>query len=177
MLIPELEKRAGMSLFRPRMQFFEGRDGIQNLMEDIFQYSQIESYVFWPIEYMLDVITPEFLRYHNKVRIQKKKSLKSIWQRDQTINLNKPPYLGSGERYLREIRVTPYNMDFQMGCWFYANKAVFISSQTESFGFMIESVELTDLLKVQHDVIWQISTPFEINPKGGNLFLEEIDES
>ena len=173
-IIPELEERAGMSLFRPKMQIFEGQSGIQNLMEDIFNYSDIETYVFWPIEFMLDIITPDFLRYHNKMRIQKRISLKSIWQKDQAQNLKNPPYLGSGKRYLRDIRVAPYNMNFRMGCWFYANTAIFISSRAESFGFMIESNELIDLLKAQHEVVWQISEPFEINPKGAELFLDDV---
>lgn len=176
-IIPELEKRAGMSLFKPKMQFFEGQSGVQNLMEDIFHYSDLETYVFWPIEFMLDILTAEFLQYHNKLRIQKNLSLKALWQREQAQNLRKPPYLGTGKNYLREIRIAPYDMDFRMGCWFYANKAIYISSRAESFGFMIESTEMVELLTAQHNIIWPISEPFTINPKGADSFLKEVYEN
>lgn len=175
-IIPALEKQAAFRPFIPNMKFYEGQEGIQNLMEDMLQYKNLESYTIWPIQSMLDVITPEFLRYHNKMRIKRGISFKSIWQREQAEKLGKPEYLGTGKRYLREIRISPQSMNFSMGCWYYNNKAIFISSAAENFGFMIESSELLGLLKAQFEIIWNVSIPFSIEPKGANLFFEEIEK-
>jgi predicted transcriptional regulator len=176
-VIPELEKRAGLSLFRPRMQFFEGQEGIQTLMQDTWQYENIESYTMWPIKSMRDIITPDFLYYHNKMRIRRKMFIKAIWQRDQALELakNAPPDLGSDLRYMREIRLAPEQMKFKMGYWIYANKVAFISSRAESFGFLIESEELIQTLLAQHKMIWEISEPSNIRPKGEKAFFEEVD--
>ncbi|MCC7305337.1 MAG: helix-turn-helix domain-containing protein [Alphaproteobacteria bacterium] len=175
-VIPELEKRSGLNLLRPRMQFFEGQEGIQNLLLDILEYKDIKSYTMWPIMAMRDIITPDFLYYHNKIRIRRNITIRAIWQRDQTLSLGAPPDLGSGGRYLRDIRLAPESMKFKMGVWFYANKAAFISSRLESFAFLIESAEMIDLLRAQHDTIWGISQPIDINPKGAKQFFEEVDD-
>lgn len=173
-IIPTLEKRMGLSAFHPTLKFFEGAEGVQNLMEDMLQYKDIESYTIWPIQSMLDVITPEFLRYHNKIRIRKNISFKSIWHREQAEKLGQPQYLGTGKRYLREIRISPHDMDFRMGCWYYKNKAIFISSAAENFGFMIESAEMLELLKAQFKITWNISAPYTIDPVGEDSFFQEI---
>ena len=178
-LIPELEKRSGLQLFKPKMQFFEGQDGIQNLMQDCWSYKDLETYTMWPIQSMRDVITPEFLHYHNVVRIRQNIYIKAIWQRDQAINLieTNPIDLGTGGRYLRDIRLAPPSMKFNLGYWIYANKVAFISSRAESFGFLIESAELIETLLAQHQTIWEISEDVLINPKGKNVFFEEVDQS
>lgn len=175
-ILPILDKKSGASLFRPRMQFFEGQEGIQNLFQDMLQYNNIQTYTMWPIMAMRDIITPDFLYYHNKIRIQRGIHIRAIWQRDQAKSLGKPNYLGSGGRYLRDIRLAPETMKFNMGFQIYADKVIFISSRKESFGFLIESAELVALLKAQHDAIWDISENFDIHPKGTKLFFEEVDE-
>jgi predicted transcriptional regulator len=172
-LIPALVKQASLSALRPTMRFYAGQEGIQNLMEDILHYKNIESHTIWPIQSMLDVITPEFLRYHNKMRIRRQIAFKSIWHAEQAKRLGEPEYLGTGDAYLREIRISPPTMDFRMGAWYYANKAIFIASSVENFGFMIESAELVELLEAQFHLLWAIATPYSIKPKGAKTFLKE----
>ncbi len=177
LIIPELEKRAGLSLFRPRMQFYEGQEGIQTLVQETWSYEGIETYTMWPIKSMRDIITPEFLHYHNKVRIRKNIFIRAIWQKDEALELSKnaPPDLGSNLAYKREIRLAPDAMKFRMGYWIFANKVAFISSRAESFGFLIESEELIQTLLAQHKMIWEISEPADIRPKGEKAFFEEVD--
>ncbi len=173
-MIPILEERAGLSPFRPSVKFYEGQEGVQSLMEDMLQYEGIESYTIWPIQSMLDTVTPEFLRHHNKERIRRNISFKSVWQREQAEILGSPEFLGTGDRYLREIRISPNDMNFSMGCWYYENKAIYISSASENFGFMIESAEMLGLLRAQFQILWDVSETYEIHPKGANIFFEEI---
>ncbi len=177
-ILPELAERSVMNLFRPRLQFYEGQEGVQRLNLDILEYQDLESYTMWPIKSMRDIMTPDFLYYHNKMRIRKNISIKAIWQRDQAIDFakNAPPDLGSGGRYIREIRLAPDPMKFTMGYWIYANKVAFLSSRSESFGFLIESAELTEILLSQHRTLWEISERVEIKPKGAQLFFDEVDE-
>ena len=179
LLIPELEHKTGMSLFRPRIQFFEGQNGIQNLMQDAWNYKDIQTYTLWPIKAMRDIVTPEFLYYHNIIRIRQNIHLNAIWQRDQTLEMIKtnPIDLGVGGRYLRDIRLAPENMKFQLGYWIYANKVAFISSRKESFGFLIESTELIETLMAQHEITWEASEPLQYSPLGQEKFFADIDRN
>ena len=173
-IIPDLEKRFGMNLFQPKMQMFEGHEGIRNAMSDLLNYDGAQAQVIWPIQSMLDVLSPDYLRYHNIERIRKKISYRSIWERNQGEALTFPNYLGTGERYLRYIRLAPNNFQFEMGIQIYANKVVFLSSRAESFALMIESKEIVDVQLAQFNTIWDIAEIFDVTPKGADLFFEEV---
>ena len=174
-ILPQLEKRAALSFVRPQTQIFEGAGGVQNAMEDLLNYQDIKAYVIWPIASMIDVLTPDFLRYHNMVRIQRRITYNSIWERNQGEHYDVPNYLGTGPRYYREIRLAPNKFEFQMGVQFYANKVVFLSSRAESFAVMIESKEIFEVQLAQFLTIWDLAQPFPIDPQNAHLFFEEFD--
>jgi hypothetical protein len=50
----------------------------------------------------------------------------------------------------------------------------FISSKKESFGFIVESRELRQLLKTQFDILWQMSKRLEVDPKYTQEFLKSV---
>jgi hypothetical protein len=50
----------------------------------------------------------------------------------------------------------------------------FISSKKESFGFIIESKELVEMLSSQFEVIWNLSKSLSGKGNEGEEFLKEI---
>jgi HTH-type transcriptional regulator, sugar sensing transcriptional regulator len=170
----KIQMQSGLEHYRPRIKFFEGQEGVQRLLQDCWQYQNIEALTMWPIKSFQEALSEDFLYYHNMMRIKQGITVKAIWENVQTRSMEAPPHLGSGKDYLREVRLAPPDMKFDMGYWIYANKAAFVSSRAENFGFMIESAELIQMLKIQHAAIWNISSPIEILPKGAALFFEEF---
>ena len=79
-----------------------------------------------------------------------------------------------GKDFLREVRIAPPGIDFSMGYWLFADKAAFLSSRKESFGFIIESKELVEMLKVQFEVLWEMSARITGDQEAGEQFLKEI---
>jgi hypothetical protein len=61
-----------------------------------------------------------------------------------------------------------------MGYWIYGNKVLFISSRKESFAFIVESLELTQLLRSQFDFFWKNSKPFKIDREVIKDFLKKL---
>ncbi len=173
-LIPELEKKISGDFMRPRFEFFEGREGLQNVLNDMLLYSGIPTFSFWPIKAMVDILSPEFFHYHNKVRIQNKVSVRALWPEKQVIDIKNHPYLGAGKDYLREIRIAPAGTEFSMGYWVYKNKAAFLSSSRESFGFIIESREMGAMLQAQFDIIWNLSKRLPVKPEDMEPFIREL---
>ena len=90
------------------------------------------------------------------------------------MDIKKHPYLGTGEKFLREIRIAPKDIGFSMGYWIYGNKVAFISSKKEAFGFIIESKELAEMLSSQFEVMWKLSKPIVTKLSDTESFLEEI---
>ena len=137
-------------------------------------YYNIETLAFWPQKKMVEILTPEFFRYHNKERIKNNLSVKAIWPQAQIVNIKDHPYFGIGEKFKRQIKIAPEEINFTMGYSIYGNKAVFVSSQQESFGFIIESSEFTEVLKTQFEVIWKLSTTLKIDEKDTESFIQEL---
>lgn len=173
-LIPELEKKIPLGAFKPRFEFFEGREGVQNVLSDMLLYSGIETRSYWPMQAMIDLLGDEFFHNHNKIRIQNRTSVKAIWPQGQIVSIKDHPSLGAGKDYLREIRIAPPDVDFSMGYWIYRNKTAFLASQAESFGFIIESAELAQMMLSQHELMWKNSKKLTINTEDIKPFLRDL---
>jgi HTH-type transcriptional regulator, sugar sensing transcriptional regulator len=59
-LLPQLEKRSGLSLMRPRMQFFEGRDGLEAALQDQLMHKDIDMLAFWSIKAAIEATSEDF---------------------------------------------------------------------------------------------------------------------
>lgn len=174
-IIPALKRNSSPVGLRPRLEALEGSDGLQSVLKDMLLYYDLETFALWPITNMLEVLTPEFFRFLNKERIRNNLYTRAIWPYTHGIQFSKHPYLGVGEGFKREIRIAPREIEFPMGYWSYGTKTAFISSQRESFGFVIESAELVLTLRAQFDILWRISTPLVVDKRDTELFLKELN--
>lgn len=174
LIMPALESKISMGSFKPRMHFYEGREGIESIWEDLLQYPNTETFAFWPITEMLQVVGEDFIYYHNKERIKRGIYIQAIWFKGREVSYKRYPFLGSSKKHLREIRIAPETIKPTMGYWVYGHKTMMISSDSESFGMIIESREFADMMTAQHKLIWNISVPRL--SKGGEIapFIEEI---
>lgn len=173
-IIPELEKRAGMSFFKPKMQFFEGRAGMETALQDNLLYQDLTMLAFWSIRSAIEATSEDFFWYINKQRIKNNMHLKGIWPPEQSVDVKRYPFMGVGKDFKREIRVAPAGIDSSMGYWIYANKVLFASSSAESFCFIIESSELVEMMSSQHKVIWDMSKPITPSAEDMQPFLDDL---
>lgn len=173
-ILPTLRAKRAVDLLKPTFQFFEGEEGMRNVLKDTLLYHDIETQSFWPIERMIDILSPEFFRYLNKTRIENNIHVRAIWPQKQVVDVAQHPYLGVGEDFRREIRIAPSPIDCSMGYWIYGHKVAFISSRSEAFGFIIESAELVQMLLTQFEMIWNLSKPLQVDTKVTERFIKEI---
>lgn len=163
-LLPDLKSNHADKLLVPKFQIFEGVEGLKNVLKDMLLYKNLETQAYWPIKKMVDMLSPDFFRYHNEERIKNNLYTRAIWPKSQAVEIKSHPYLGVGEKFKREIRLAPSEINFTMGYWIYGNKVAFLSSRRESFGYILESSELAEMLLSQFEVIWRISKPIKSEP-------------
>jgi len=174
-LLPALLSRSPSALIAPRFQVYEGGEGLKSVLQDMLLYNDIDTAALWPIQSMVDILSPQFFRYLNKERIRNRLFTRAIWPANQIVSTKDHPYLGSGPEFHREIRIAPANMNFSMGYWIYADKVAFLASRRESFGFILQSRELVELQTAQFDVLWQLSRPLQTDAAASESFLDEIE--
>lgn len=170
-LMPLMSSQIGSMLYKPRIHFYEGQEGLQTVLEDMLLKRDIQTQALWPIENMMDVMSEDFTHFHNVERIKRNISIQVIWPETQVNAMDGWPYLSVGQDFLREARVASTDIDFKMGYWIYDDKAAFISSRAETVGFTVESAEFIELLKMQFGIIWNIAKPFEFRARGADIFL------
>lgn len=171
-VLPTLIKKS--SFIEPKIKFYTGKEGLHQVMNHIMWHSNIETILFWPMSEMLKVFGKEYLEELNKKRIKRNISIRGIWPEDKKVALKDYPFLGVGEGHLRDIRFAPKGMTWDMGYWMYEDRVIFLSSQKEAFGFVVHSRDFANLLKVQFDAIWKISTPAKPEPENTDKFLEDL---
>ena len=151
------EYYAGGKSFKPRLQIFEGREELQQMMKDMLLYRDITAHVLWPVEKIIKLLGSDFYREFHKKRAARNIQIKVIWPRPQITAKTKYDFLKNDAELKREIRVAPKNIDFSLGYAIYANTVRFISSQKENYGFLIESQEMAEMMKRQFEIIWSVS--------------------
>lgn len=158
-IIQDLEQVYGQKRFsiKPRLQLFEGRAELQQMMKDILLYRDITVRAYWPVKKMLALLSPEFMATFHKERVARNIALHVIWPKTQLPALKDNPFLDSSSELKREVRVAPDGIDFSLGYSIYKNTVRFISSSNENFGFLVESTELAEMMQTQFDVLWNIS--------------------
>lgn len=172
-IVQELESCQATDFIKPHFSYFEGTKGVRNILEDVLLYYDINTQCFWPARDMMEMLGYDYMNWHNVRRIRQNIYLQSIWPQEKSVDISKNPFLGVGKEFKREIRQAPKGISCSMGYWAYANKVGFISSRKESFGFIVESVELREMLKTQFDVLWHMSQPIKVDPKVMLKFLKD----
>lgn len=160
----------------PKFQFFEGIEGVKQILKDMLLYRDINTKAYWPISLMVAILGQDFFIKFNKERIKRNIYTQAIWPENKTLDIKKNTYLGVGKDFKREIRIAPKDIDFTMGYWIYQNKIAFLSSKKESFGFIVESKELIKTLSSQFDLIWNMSKTVNIKDEDTKDFLKTLNK-
>ena len=144
----------------PKLQLFEGRPALQQMMKDLLLYRDMTVYVYWPISKIITLLSSSFLTKFHQERVARNIKIKVIWPSQQIPSIKKFPYLKISKDLLREVRIAPLDIDFSLGYTIYGHTVRFISSSKESFGFLVESEELAEMMKSQFKAIWKIAKPY-----------------
>ncbi len=157
--LPSLLKK--VSFIEPQIKFYSGKEGVKQVMNSIMINRDIETILMWPMSEMMKVLGPEYLEELNVKRVKRNISLRAIWPQDKKLDMKKYPYLGASKENLRELRFAPKNITWDMGYWLYEDRVAFLSSEKEGFGFVIHSKDFANLIRMQFNIVWQISEPMK----------------
>lgn len=145
---------ANNNLIQPKIRFFEGRAGLQQLMKDMLWHDHIEILVFWPYTAMLEILGEEFLTWFDERRQKRKITMRTLWPREEKKRVShifETDQADVKRRYFKKAQTT------SMSYIIYQNKVMFLSSNQEAFGFIVDSAEFVALITMQFEVLWEIA--------------------
>ncbi len=145
--------RDSLETVDPKVRFFHGADGVKQLLKDVMWHDNITLKILWSANEMSQVFDRKFLNWFDERRVTRNLTIYSLWPQECTPNdmdlFNKLP--GDEQKKLQVS--TP-----QMSYIIYDNKVAYISSVTESFGYIIESAEHFKLQSLHFDNLIHPST-------------------
>lgn len=145
---------SSLDLVQPKIRFFEGQGGVQQLMKDMLWHEQMEILVFWPYNTMLEVLGKEFLGWFNERRKKRHITMRTLWPAEEKKkgHIFETDETDVERRYIKKAQAT------DMGYIIYKNKVMFLSSSKEAFGFIVDSTEFAALQRMQFGVMWSQAT-------------------
>jgi len=142
---------------KPKIKFFEGKEGIKTLLYDSLKNNKSREILWiWPIKDALQVLGKEENLAYIRERVLLKIQVKNIRPKGKELGIKEQ---APSTKYLREVRYSPKEMDYSATIGIYENKVSVFSSEKENFGFLIESTEFFQLMRQIYNILWSVSTP------------------
>lgn len=154
-LIPLLSEMRNSSVPRPSLRFYDGISGVRTIMEELLLVEKKEQLFWSSISDLIDFFGNRYMESWAKRRIRR-----GILSRVLLTKKTAVPniYLQSNSQVLREIKWLPKNYVFDGVLCVFDNKVGYISSRQESFGFIIESKEFSQIMRLIFESSWAMTT-------------------
>ncbi|MFT5831651.1 MAG: sugar-specific transcriptional regulator TrmB [Candidatus Paceibacteria bacterium] len=131
----------------PKIRFFEGSEGVKQLLKDIMWHDNQTLSIIWATSSMDQVFDQAFLKWFDERRAKRNLVIHSLATAQTSLFLKLP----NDQQLLLKSKSLP-----DMTTIIYGNKVAQISSQVEAFGFIVESSEYAALQKLQFEALLKI---------------------
>ena len=138
---------------RPKLRVFNGKSGVQSIYEDILTVGK-DLYYIASVKDLVAAVGEEYLDSFISRRISK--GMKSFSIRMESTEIVRDNY-GDQPENLRTVRYAPESFDTPYSIFIFGDNVAFISREIDSFGFLVESRDLSKTIKSMFDSIWSIS--------------------
>lgn len=150
-----------MSIFnvagdKPRISYYEGPEQIKQLLWEETRCNQ-ELLGIWSGQDVDDLVGNRELARIDKARIAAGIKIRVVRTRHKDQPFQE---FGGGPGNLRELRYAPPTVEFSTSLSIYdTGKVSFVTSRKESFGILIESQEIYQMMKLLFEGLWVQSQP------------------
>lgn len=148
-ILPELESIYNLPETRPKVRFFEGKEGIKNIYDELLDAKEIWAYGSFSHIY---TTFPWFKEYIRKL-INRGIKIKDLVEKNKDTLENKEFY----QLPAQEMRFLSENIKLKTDNIIYGNKVAMISFAKELHGVVIESSEIVDTQRQVFEVLWGLS--------------------
>lgn len=153
-LLPQLMGIFVASKFKPKMHFYEGTAGVKKVFEDVLDLRNDTIYTFSSIQQMLERFGSTYIRHHMEKRVAKNIKRLSLRSSDTRFE-DKWDFYSSDQKLLREIKYLPKQIKADTLIQIYGDKVSVIASKKEDYAFIVESKELSALMRQIFIWLWQ----------------------
>lgn len=152
---------------RPRVEMFSGKEGAKLALLKTLQSKTKTLYAFTSLFDLADRLGEDFIADYTKKRVKSKRRLKILRTRKaykKALHSRSPKHAyDTDAKELREVKYISDELDFSLGMYLFDQSVVILSSKEENYALVIESNDLSRLLKGMFELLWNI-LPTETMP-------------
>jgi HTH-type transcriptional regulator, sugar sensing transcriptional regulator len=153
MIIPQLEAMYGKAWHRPRVQFYEGIEGIKTVYEDTLTTSTKELRGILSMQDLYRIPGKAYMDDYVQRRIGAGIALKVIRSESKEVEAT----WFASHREKRELHLAPKGMDFAMTMYLYDDKVALIGTEKEPFGLIMHSKDFYQTQLQFFETLWQVT--------------------
>lgn len=159
-ILPELKSISNVGFIKPKITFYEGREGLREIYRKTLNTKSKLALWISPIQDIFETVGEDFLIKYISERAKKEIWIKSVHITSKNVTNYKFLSPDTYEKTFRKVRFTPTGINISNTVAIWDNKTAVINSRKEGMGIIIESEDYTNMMKVFHDLLWNISKPW-----------------
>ncbi|EKD56059.1 MAG: Transcriptional regulator, TrmB [uncultured bacterium] len=149
-LLPQLSASYAKGDLKPVLRFYKGREGLQEIRDDIFSTGCKEILLYTNQKASEQVFTASDMKDFIKKRVKSNCSIK-VLAVDEPGNVK---LIANDKKELRETRILPKNTYFTAETYIYGNKVAMLDFSNEIIGFIVKSSEFADAQRSIFKTLW-----------------------
>ncbi|OGL60467.1 hypothetical protein A3H10_00020 [Candidatus Uhrbacteria bacterium RIFCSPLOWO2_12_FULL_46_10] len=147
--LPELRARYGEARHRPTVRFYQGREGMKLILEEVLSEAD-EFLSFSSSEDLFAILGDDFQRFVER-RVKKRIPARVILR--ESVVAAERQRLGPQE--LREVRTIPASYEYHGLVFIWGRKIAMFSFKKDLVAIVVESDELAQVERAMFEFIWQ----------------------
>lgn len=149
-ILPELKSIHNSAGVKPKIRFYEGKEGIMSVYEQFLTCKEMAAIV--SPNHIYKYIGEFFSQFSMKM-LAKKIKIRELTTADGAT----AAYLASFQKPLQEARILPHDISLSTDMVIFDNKLAMISYSGELHAVVIESSSIVDTQKALFEIIWQVA--------------------
>lgn len=141
---------------RPKIQFYEGREGIKKIHDDILNCKSKQVKQIVRVKDNIAVLGEAFTRDYIKRRVAR--GITAYDLHPKSGDLYTEERGTESVKFKRHVRYLPPNVFYAAMIMIYDHKVAMVSTKEENFGFIIESKQFSNTLSAYFDFMWGLGS-------------------
>lgn len=148
-IVPELKSIFNIKGVKPKIRFYEGKEGLKEVYNDTLKYST--EILAFASEDVVRIFDKEWMNSYIKQRIKKGIHSRTIIPNTKTVK----EYIAKDKEQLRQSKlIDPEKYPFSIEINIYGHQKVALMSSKEETGIIIEGAEIYKTMKLIFELIW-----------------------
>lgn len=154
--MPELSELFITHHVRPKITFFEGREGVKKIYDDVLECKSKQVKEIVRVKQHNEAVGDAFIKEFIKKRIARGIVAHNLHPKSGDLYTNERGR--EDPKLKRYVRYLPPNVFYAAMILIYDHKVAMVSTKEENFGFIIESKQFSNTISAYFDFMWGLGS-------------------